>query len=513
MNSVTFIPLITFVTCSENNYDFGVPKGQNTNGTAPVYQTEYPTNVETRPGPQGCVPEFMPLVQPAVTVQEVEATCGVYVTGHGGAEAASHGYVHARAEIENPPSKLRKISDERERQLFDWVASLEGDSEYQHGSGSGSGSGNSAGVDEQMQADSHPYGLEQTLWRMSVAVLLAAVLIRLEYWISPHWFVGGRYHSESTRWFDSSEPMSLSASMNKWSESMNHWSERISGFIQNLSASQALFTNQNLLWRATLSSSCVVGYMWCRNVLSQIKLDNATGKSYQETMIWAVCLTAGALHALHAFALACNLVDDEVSAASAIFRIFLAGLAPFVVKAESFHSMRVLLHVVALPAYCACQFASGPVGRANSLAMSNPDPLSMQTLWKCALVTPWLHLTGMTFNVSLPFHLWECFGVMGLLAMFGSCQLIESSPVLVIQACISVLSCIFVAAKIAIIQHYFAPPQSHNDESPKVSELRHLLVDIKRETQVLHRRVELFQRSVAKIKPSDEAPLIPLQPD
>ena len=166
-----------------------------------------------------------------------------------------------------------------------------------------------------------------------------------------------------------------------------------------------------------------------------------------------------------------------------------------------------------MPAYCVCQFASGPVGRANSLAMSNPDPLSMQTLWKCALVTPWTHLTGMTFNVSLPFHLWECFGVMGLLAMFGSCHLVESSPVLVIQACISVLSCIFVAAKIAIIQHYFAPPQSHNDESPKVSELRHLLVDIKRETQVLHRRVGLFQRSVAKIKPSDEAPLIPLQPD
>merc|ERR1712166_214067 len=317
--------------------------------------------------------------------------------------------------METPPPELARISDETEKGLFDWVASLESDSEHEHGSNAGSGSGNSAGVHrEEMLANSHLDGVQPTLWRAGLVALLAGATMK-----------------SNTVILD-------------WSQSMHE-------FSQSFSTSQFLFTKQNLPWRALLSFSCVVGYMVCRNVPSPIKLD----KSVQKTkFVQAVCLT---FNSNLAFVLVTCLTDDKLTIASGILKLFLAGLACFMLNAQSANSMRNSVLFLVMPAVCA--FQAGPVGRANALVQDGPmsfaDPLSMQNLWKCALVTPWMHITGMVYNVSLTDQMLESFWMMGWLVTFGSCGLIDSSPVLLILACLSVLSSVVVAAKIMIIQHCF----------------------------------------------------------
>ena len=504
MNSVTFIPFITLPTYADIDYNFGMPNNQNTNGVvnswpAHVHQTYQEMQGYAMPGPQGCAPACMPPLGPPVTAQEEVgegevrgAACGVggaylqsehernrvhteaaTVISHNG---ASYGYSHAQGDMEYPPCKLPRISDEEaERGLFDWVASLEEDSKHQHGSSAGSGSGNSAGVYEEIPANSHLGGLQPTLWRAGLVTLMAGATLK-----------------SNTVFLD-------------WNQSMTEFS-----------ASQSLFTNQNLItphslwrallssicrnlpWRALLSFSCVVGYMGCRNVPSPIKLDISVQKTQ---FVRAVCRT---FNSTLAFCVVACLADVKLSIASAILRLLLAGLACFVLNAESGHSMRNAVLFLVLPVLCA--FQAGPVGRANFLVQDEPmslaEPLSMHILWECALVTPWMHISGIIYNVSLTDHILETFWMMGLLVTFGSCDLIESSPVLLIHACLSVLSSVAVVAKIVIIQHYFTQPQCKSDEFLKVSKLQHLLTDIERDTQVLHRQIELFQCGVAKMRSS-----------
>ena len=169
------------------------------------------------------------------------------------------------------------------------------------------------------------------------------------------------------------------------------------------------------------------------------------------------------------------------------------------------HSIRKFTHYVVLPVFCI--FQAGPVARANLLAQSEPISdgnlleLSMRTLWGSVLVGPWIHLGSMILNTSLTDHVLEHFWFMAWLVTFGSCQLIDSSHLLLIQASIWGFTCLVVAAKIKIIQHYYAQPQSENAEFSKVcSNFQHLLTDLRMDTQVLHRRVGYFRCEVAKVQ-------------
>merc|ERR1711865_109456 len=88
----------------------------------------------------------------------------------GRAIASSDASLQLPAMTEDTLLQLPTMSDETETELFAWVASLDGDSEYQlisgssDGSNAGSGSGNSAGVEMQLPADCRCDGVQSAPW-------------------------------------------------------------------------------------------------------------------------------------------------------------------------------------------------------------------------------------------------------------------------------------------------------------------------------------------------------------
>ena len=489
MNTVICICLVISSSCLGNKYDFGMPNGHNTN-----------VNGNGNGISRGNMNGLMPVFQTEELLQ---------VQGYHEAEARPHG----RGETEDISLQLLRtatdtslqlpaiardtslptMSDETEIGLFAWIASLDGDSEYRlvsdsnDGSNAGSGSGNSAGVEIQLPAECRLDGVQSTPWYASPYNFIMPVLIT----IFTFFVIGVNPNTESAL-------ESIFIQVNEWYLDMEVQS--MSGFSLNY---QILITNQSLLWRASLSISCIVGYIGCRNAQwYQFKVDNTTAKSLQGTLYGVFVV---AVFTVFIFAVLSNLEDEKTLAASAILRLFLVGLSPLVVNAEMVHSTRMLTLYVVLPIHCI--FQAGPVARANLLVQSEPISdgnllkLSMQTLWGSMLVSPWIHLGSTIFAVSLTDHVMEHFWFMAWLVTFGSCKLIDSSHLLPIQASICGFTCVVVAAKIKIIQHYYAQPQTENVEFLKdCSNFRHLLTNLRMDTQVLHQRVGFFRWEVAKIR-------------
>jgi len=106
----------------------------------------------------------------------------------------------------------------------------------------------------------------------------------------------------------------------------------------------------------------------------------------------------------------------------------------------------------------------------------------------------------MVLNVSPTDHVLENLWFMGWRVMFGH-EVYYDSILLHIEACMCCFTCVIVAAKIKIIQHYYAQPPCENAELSKDwSDFEQLLTDQRMKTQVLHHRIRQFQCEVTKIR-------------
>ena len=143
-----------------------------------------------------------------------------------------------------------------------------------------------------------------------------------------------------------------------------------------------------------------------------------------------------------------------------------------------------------------------PVSRhtANRLAPPSPRQVSAWCLGLGGARRLAVHLSSMVLNVSPTDHVLENLWFMGWRVMFGH-EVYYDSTLLNIQACICCFTCVIVAAKIKIIQHYYAQPPCKIADLPRDwSDFEQFLTYQRMKTQVLHHRVRQFQCGVAKIK-------------
>ena len=497
-------PCIVFITssaCSGNNCDFGMPNDQIANGYTNGYTSGYTS---------GLAPVFQTekLLHQGYHQVKTESQWDAHETKDTTSQLptmAEGALTQLPAMAEGALTQLPAMADETELELFAWVASLEGDSEYQpiagpeSGSIDGSGSGNSSGIYAQVSADCHPDSIQSTechagpykfILQVLVALFMICVqlLFVLEDLIGPA-AIGLLFQGN----LDLEQIQSM---IGLGYEDQLRKSQEFILFYEDL------ITDQTLLSKAFVIMSCIVGYIGCWNAGYQFKLDETTAKIHRGTLwrVFAVPLVALlVVHIVHCLA------DDKIPPASAFWNL---GVLIFtlLVKPETLHSIQVFRIYAVLPLLYI--FQVGAVMNAKLLvkseSMSNDlEEMSMHTLWVGVRVSPLVyHISSMILNVSLVDHILENLWFMGWRVTFGlELHIQHISTLMHIQAWICVLTCVIVAAKIKIIQHYYAQPPCNDAELSKDwSDFQQLLTDQRMKTQVLHRRARIFQCAVAKMR-------------